>query len=128
VACAVAVANLDIFEREDLVANAARTGAYLGGQLAELRTRRRTVSATRGVGMMHTVELQRDPGSGIPFTPGDAVPKRLTAHLRRAGLLCRAGAAISVAPPLTATPADCDDLVSRLDDAIGALEQELGLR
>jgi adenosylmethionine-8-amino-7-oxononanoate aminotransferase len=51
----------------------------------------------------------------------------MTALLRRHGLLCRAGAAISVAPPLVATAADCDELVGRLDAAIAALEAELGL-
>jgi adenosylmethionine-8-amino-7-oxononanoate aminotransferase len=127
VACAVALANLDIFEREDLVGNAARTGAYLGERLAELRGRRRVVSATRGIGMMHTVELQRDPATGTAFEPADGVPRRLTTLLRRHGLLCRAGNAISVAPPLVATPADCDELVGRLDEAIAALEAELGL-
>jgi adenosylmethionine-8-amino-7-oxononanoate aminotransferase len=127
VGCAVALANLDILEREDLVGNAATTGAYLGERLAELRERRRVVSATRGIGMMHTVELQRDAASGTPFDPADAVPRRMTALLRRHGLLCRAGAAISVAPPLVATPADCDELVGRLDAAIAALEAELGL-
>jgi adenosylmethionine-8-amino-7-oxononanoate aminotransferase len=127
VACAVALANLDIFEREDLVGNAARTGDYLGEQLAELRNRRRIVSATRGIGMMHTVELQRDPANGTPFEPSDEVARRMTELLRRHGLLCRAGAAISVAPPLVATPADCDELVGRLDDTIAAFEVEIGL-
>ena len=50
----------------------------------------------------------------------------MTALLRGHGLLC-AGSAISIAPPLVATPADCDELVGRLDEAIAVLEAELGL-
>ncbi len=127
VACAVALANLDIFQREDLVGNAARTGQYLGDRLAGLRDNRHIVSATRGIGLMHTIEVQRDPDTNTPFAPADEVPKRLTALLRQAGVLCRAGAAISVAPPLIANPADCDDLVERIDHALGCLERDLGL-
>lgn len=125
VACAVALANLDIIEQEDLVGNAARTGAYLAALLTELRQQRRYVSSTRGIGLMHTIELQRDPASGAAFKPEDEVPRRLTALLRDNGVLCRAGAAISLAPPLVTTPADCDDLVARIDHALAALETQL---
>lgn len=127
VACAVALANLDILEREDLIGNAARTGRYLGERLAELRGGRRIVSATRGIGLMHTIEVQRDPETATPFEASDEVPRRLTALLRQAGVLCRAATSIAVAPPLIATPADCDDLVDRIDSALGRLEGELGL-
>jgi adenosylmethionine-8-amino-7-oxononanoate aminotransferase len=126
VACAVALANLDILEQEDLVGNAARTGAYLAGLLVELKGRRRFVSTTKGIGMMHTIELQRDPAAGTPFQPADDVGRRLTALLRDHGVLCRAGAGISVAPPLVATSDDCDDLISRIDGALAALESQLG--
>ena len=33
---------------------------YLGERLAEMRDSRRIVSATRGIGLMHTIEVQRN--------------------------------------------------------------------
>ncbi|MDH4147507.1 MAG: aspartate aminotransferase family protein, partial [Acidimicrobiia bacterium] len=125
VACAVALANLDIIERERLVDNAASTGAYLGERLVEMVAGRRVAAATRGIGLMHAVDVTRDSRTGEGFRPEDQAPKRLTASLRDHGLLCRAGASISIAPPLVATRADCDELVDRLDRALAAFESDL---
>ncbi len=125
VACAVALANLDIIEGEGLVENSVVTGAYLDQRLRQLVEDRRTVSATRGLGLMRVVELQKDPETGLAFGPEDQMPQRLTQALRQHGLLSRAGAAIAIAPPLVATEADCDELVERLDKAIAAFESAL---
>jgi 4-aminobutyrate aminotransferase-like enzyme len=50
--CAVALANLDVIEREDLLARATRLGALLGRQLAELEQRFEIVGEVRGVGLL----------------------------------------------------------------------------
>jgi len=127
VACAVALANIEIIERERLVENSERVGAYLGEQLREMQSRRRVVSGIQGIGLMQMVELKRNPETGEEFRTEDTVGPRVTRLLREHGILSRGGASIQVAPPLVINREEVDALVDGLDQAIGDLEQELGI-
>jgi len=59
-ACAAALATLDIMEQERLIENAADMGAYLVEALEELKARRDDIVEVRGVGLMAAIELSRD--------------------------------------------------------------------
>ncbi|MGH2416721.1 MAG: aminotransferase class III-fold pyridoxal phosphate-dependent enzyme, partial [Candidatus Limnocylindria bacterium] len=61
VACAAALAVLDVIEEEGLIANAASVGASLRTSLAELAARRAIIGDVRGRGLMVGVELVTDP-------------------------------------------------------------------
>ena len=76
---------------------------------------------------MHVVELQRDPEAGVEFTEEDDVAKRMPRLLREEGILARAGAAISVAPPLVINGEEVDELVGGIDRAVTRLEADLGI-
>lgn len=69
-ACAAAIANLEIVTAEDLPANAASTGAYFLDRLQELR-QYETVGDVRGVGMMLAVEFVKDRETREPIAPFD---------------------------------------------------------
>ncbi len=125
VACAVALANIEIIERERLVENADRTGAYVAEQLAELQARHPSVAVVRGVGLMQVIELMRDPVAGVEFTPEDDLAHRMPGYLKDHGILVRAGSSIQVAPPLTINREEADELVDGLDRAIGDMERDL---
>ena len=127
VACAVALANIAIIERENLVENSARMGEHIAGRLQELAAAHPSVSATRGVGLMQVVELQRNPESGEDFRPEDAIGKRMTQALREEGILSRGGASIQIAPPLVINREEADNLVDGVDRAIRRVELELNL-
>ncbi|MBM3140250.1 MAG: aspartate aminotransferase family protein [Chloroflexi bacterium] len=127
VSCAVARANLEIIDRERLVENSASVGAHLAEQLQELRRRHRVVADTRGIGLMHTLEMKRNPETGEDFREEDNVGNRMPELLREQGILARAGAAISIAPPLVINREEVDQVVDALDQAIGQLERDLGL-
>jgi adenosylmethionine-8-amino-7-oxononanoate aminotransferase len=127
VSCAVALANIEIIERENLVGNAEKIGLYLASQLEELQSRHPTVADTRGIGLMHVVELKRNPETGEDFKDEDAVGERMPKLLREEGILARAGASIAVAPPLIINGEEVDEMVDALDRAIGRLESELSL-
>ncbi len=127
VSCAVALANLEILERERLPENSAATGEYLGEQLEGLKSRHKIVAETRGIGLMRAVDLKRDPATGEEFEDADELPKRMTHQLLDAGILSRAGASIQVAPPLTINREEVDSLVEGLSQAIGGVEAELGI-
>lgn len=64
--CAVALANLDIIEREGLLARAGEVGADLLGRLSEL-TELPVVGEVRGVGMMLALELVADKQTREPL-------------------------------------------------------------
>ena len=125
VSCAVALANVGIIEREGLVGNAEKMGAYLGEQLVKLQSRHRIISDTRGIGLMHVVELKRDPEAGEDFTEADDLGTRVPRLMQTHGLLARAGASIFVAPPLVIDGEGVDDLVDRIDQVVRDLEREL---
>lgn len=125
VSCAVALANLGIIERENLVENTQRTGGYLADQLAELKSRHASVARVNGVGFMYAIDLMRDPEAGVEFTDDDGLRQRMPKLLMENGLLMRAGATIQVAPPLVINREEVDELVDGLDRAIGQLESDL---
>jgi adenosylmethionine-8-amino-7-oxononanoate aminotransferase len=114
--CAVAHANLDIFEREGLVDRARRMGERLQQRLAGLRDLR-GVKEVRGLGMMGAVELH----AGAVAGGGPAV----IAELKRRGIFTRCRADnVAVAPPLVIAEADLDEIV----DVLGATIRDLAAR
>ena len=104
VSCAVALGNLNIIESEGLVENAAHVGEHVRSRLVQLREEHRTIHHTRGIGLMHVVELKKNPATGEDFDEADNVQARMTQNLRDEGVLARAGASIPVAPPLIHQP------------------------
>ena len=115
--CAVALANLDIIEREGLVERAARMGERL---LAGLRglTSLETVGDVRGLGLMAAVELVEDGATREPLAAAKAV--RLAA-LERGLIVRQKDSSLLMAPPLVITEAQVDRLVGILGDAITAV-------
>lgn len=59
-ACAAATAVLDVMEAENLVENAAATGAYLIEKLKKLAARREEITDVRGRGLMIGIEIKGD--------------------------------------------------------------------
>jgi adenosylmethionine-8-amino-7-oxononanoate aminotransferase len=127
VSCAVALANLDIIERENLVENAADVGEHVRSRLVQLREEHRTVHQTRGIGLMHAIDLKKNPATGEDFDEADQLPQRITNYMREEGVLARGGASISVSPPLITNLEEADELVNRISRSIGRMESDLGL-
>ena len=104
--CAVAHANLDVIEREGLVARAARLGARLQERLAALGELP-YVREARGLGMMGAVDL--DPAA----VPGSAAA--LVGEMKRRGVFTRhRNDTVMVAPPLVIAEAELEELVDVL--------------
>jgi putrescine aminotransferase len=111
VACAVALANIDIIEREDLVGAARRTGDLLAAELAPLADLP-AVGEVRGRGMMIGIELVADKATREPLVfAGDAVDEVVR---RDHGVIVRnVGPVVAMSPPLVMT----DEEVRRVADA-----------
>lgn len=64
-ACAAALAFLDIVERENLIENAVETGAYFKSALEALKERRTDIAEIRGKGLMVAAQLNREDAPAI---------------------------------------------------------------
>jgi adenosylmethionine-8-amino-7-oxononanoate aminotransferase len=125
VACAAALANLDILEREHLVTRTRRLAPYLAQRLGAL-ARHPIVGEVRTAGLMGAVELVRDRASREPLPAALGVANRLRAAALARGVIVRAsGDIIAVAPPLVITRAEIDRLAATLDAALQEVGGEL---
>jgi len=128
VGAAVALKNLEIIRREELLRNCARTGAYL---LQQLRTRlgnHPLVGEVRGDGLIFAVELDADKHQHRPFDDVLAVGGMLSRACLDEGLMVRGALGKVVAagaPPLVLTTAQADDLATRLERALDRLAEQL---
>ena len=75
VAAAVALANIEVFEKEDILGNVQRNGAWFGERLQELYDRHEIVGDVRGTGYFWALELVKDREHKIGFD--DAETERL---------------------------------------------------
>jgi 4-aminobutyrate aminotransferase-like enzyme len=121
VACAAALAVLDVLEDKGLVVNAGEIGDSLRSQLRELAGRHDAIGDVRGRGLMTGVELVRDRGSR---EPDGALAARVKDEMAEHGVLIgttgRHGNILKLRPPLCVTPDEARLIVTTLDDVLGS--------
>ncbi|HVN87426.1 MAG TPA: aspartate aminotransferase family protein [Candidatus Binatia bacterium] len=123
--CAAALANLDIIEREQLIAGARHKSAHFAKRLHPLRSSP-IVGDVRCAGLMAAIELVRDRASKEPFADSVRVPWRIRSAALRRGVIIRASAdTVVVCPPLIITPAQIDVLATVLRESIEEVAAEL---
>ncbi len=124
VACAVALPNIDIIERERLPENAGRAGDYLLGALHDRLDDHSHVGNVRGKGLMLFVELVADKSSKANFEPALNLGGKLTAATRERGIIVRpVNDGIAISPPLTIQQAELDVIA---DAIAGSIDEVLG--
>ena len=125
VACAAALAVLDVLEREGLRENARRVGARLRAGCEGLSAHRKLVGDVRGGGLLLGVELVRDRETRDP-APSET--RAVVERLREAGVLVGIEGpsrnVVKIRPPLVFSSADADRLLEALDAALAAVERE----
>ena len=123
VACAAALATLDVIEDEKLVENAATRGTQMLAGLKKIATGRAGIGDVRGLGLMIALEFVQ-PGAGDGRTPDPAAVKRVIAEAnRRKLLLLTAGTyvqVIRIIPPLVTTAAEIDLALKILEESLDA--------
>ena len=125
VACAVALKNIEIIEREDLCGNAARVGDYLEKRLGELRDFD-IVGDVRGRRLMMCVEYVKDKKTRARLPDSCNISKRISNACEADGLLVRPIGHLDVlSPPLTITKEQVDFVVDTLKRAILKATAEL---
>ncbi len=120
-ACAVALANIAIIEREGMVEHAAVQGARLMAGLQELEEMPH-VGNVRGKGLMAGVELVADKTTKELFPASANITVRLGNELMQRGLFTRVfNDTVLLAPPLCTTPEQIDQIVQIVGESIAAL-------
>ncbi len=119
VACAVALANLDVLEGEGLVDAVAEKGRYLVARLEELRSLPE-VGDVRSAGLMAAVELVEDRATKSPFPSERGRAAAVVSAARERGLLTRAllGDMLQLSPPFVVSHEEMDRAVDILREAI----------
>ncbi|WP_417450232.1 aminotransferase [Kordiimonas sp.] len=127
VACAVALKNIEILERDGLVGEAAKPRIeYFQKQLATLADHP-LVGEVRSIGLLGGIELVDDKASKQPFDPALDVGFKCREHSFNNGLIMRAvGDAMILCPPLVISNTEIDELVEKARNALDLTAKQLG--
>ena len=122
-ACATALAVIDVYEQDDLIARAKRMGEVMAGHHARLAEKHPSVGRTRNKGMFGIIELVRSTDPWEPMAPYNGTSDEMKAvggYLKEHGLFTflRFGM-IHTNPPLTISE---EELAEGFDIIDGALE------
>lgn len=117
-ACAAALCNLDIMEREGLHTRVLELEAPFVDRVSTLADSALISEVRCGLGLVAAVQFDLALVEKDPTLVGRAI-----AALRQRGVLTRAvaGHGLQISPPLTVTIAEIDDIVSRFRDALTAV-------
>jgi 4-aminobutyrate aminotransferase len=122
VSCAAALATINVIEENDLPRNAKVVGDYLRSKLEELKDKHQVIGDVRGMGLMQAIECVKDRTSKEPDP--QSVNRVFEGAKQRGVLIGKGGLygnVIRLGPPLVATKAHIDELVSALDSAFAEL-------
>ena len=129
VACAVALANIDIIEQQGLVEQVLNeTGPYLAKQYAALANHP-LVGGAETIGLMAGFVLMKDKAKHIMFDEEIGVGMICRGHCFGNGLIMRAvGDRMIIAPPLVITKTQIDEMMAliylALDKTLADLQQQ----
>ncbi|MFN8493628.1 MAG: aspartate aminotransferase family protein [Caldilineaceae bacterium] len=126
-ACAAALKNIEIMEREHLIERSAKAGRYLLQGLQKLVETHPTVGDARGLGLLCAIELVQDKTTKVKWARNSDFIKRLHNLVTERHMLTRVWEILHIAPPLVVTDAEIDQIVSILDECLTQVEREFGL-
>jgi taurine--2-oxoglutarate transaminase len=131
-ACAAAVATIEVMHEEKVVEHAAALGTEVFGPgLAELARKHPCVGEVRGVGAFWAIELVANPETKEPLAPYGASSPAMTeilASCRKQGLLPFANYnRIHVVPPCNIAPDDARAGLAILDEALSIGDTHVAL-
>ena len=132
VAAAVAMANLDVMEREDICGHVLRKEGELRGMLDSLRDIP-IVGDVRGDGFFHAIELVKDQDTKEGFTDQESewlLRGFLSGELFRRGLICRADdrgdPVVQLAPTLICDTEQFEEIESVLRPVLTEASKQVG--
>lgn len=130
VACAVALRNLEIIERENLIANSSQMGEELLNGFINLQASFESIGDVRALGLMGAIEFMKVKEKEERF-PQPLAPMVVTEAAKR-GLILRSVVfngqdTLVFSPPLIITKEQINDMMNILHEAIKAVETTIKL-
>ena len=130
VACAAAVAVLDIYENENIIENVKKIGNYTDKKIEKLMRNHPSLGDWRNTGMLGCIELVKNKKSKDPLAPFNATPKQMKNMNKVIKVLREEGMFtytkwnyIFIAPPLTSTKDDIDEGIEIISKALKVADE-----
>lgn len=125
VACAAGLKNIEIMERENLLAHAQKVGAYAQQRMAALEALP-LIGNVRGMGLMLCVESVADKATKEVLPEGVNEAKRISNVAESLGLMVRPLGHLNVmSPSLTITEGEIDQIAEVLETSIRRVTDDL---
>jgi taurine--2-oxoglutarate transaminase len=126
-ACAAALATIDVYEQDGLIDNARRMGRVMSGLLEDLASRHPSVGAVRSIGLFGIVEVVRNKKTRQPMAPFNGTSPEMQAlgrELREGGLYTFVRwHTFFTNPPLSITEAELREGFEIIDRALAVTDR-----
>ena len=133
VACAAALATIDVIKSSNLLAEIPGRAGSIRSGLDAIAERSPMVGDVRQQGMLFAIELVEDQETRANWDDPtrSKIAQFLGGHAREQGVIIQpfnqfATSFVSIAPPLNVSDEDIETILSALDSALVALQHELG--
>lgn len=123
-ACAAALASIEVIEEENLLDNAMALGRFFEKRMGKMKEEHPIIGDVRNKGCLLGIELVKDRGTKEPF---DEAGTRIYQEAFKRGLAwIPAGHILRMSPPIIMTEEVAARGMDIIDEAIGVVEREMG--
>ena len=122
VSAAAAAKNIEILQREDLLARSSEHGRYLFEQAQQLRQHPTVGDVRGGLGLLCAIDLVKSKATREPWGTQHPFIKALALRVQERGLVTRVWDVLHLAPPLVATREEIDLMLETIDECLTELE------
>lgn len=120
-ACAAAVATMEVYEEDHLIENAATLGNYLGERLEEIKSKHPSVGDVRYIGLFSALELVKNRISKEPMKDLAAFGKFLREHGLFTFIFQNV---VFIVPPLCITQPELDEGLEIIEKALEQISDQ----
>lgn len=126
-ACAVALKNIEIMERDNVVANVKEMEKVMKEGLAYLKEKHDIVTNTRAIGLLAALDIQEDRDNNKYFADSVKAAPIITDECFERKLILRPLGmhSIAIAPPLIINKEEVEKIISILDESITVFKNKL---
>ncbi len=114
-ACAAAVATIEVYEEDSLIENAVKVGRHLGQRLEDIKARHPSVGDVRYIGLFTALEIVKSKATKEPIDPLTETGKFLRANGLFTFIFHNV---LFVVPPLCITEAQLDEGLAIVEKAL----------
>ncbi len=125
VGCAAALANINIYETDNLIENAAEMGTYVAAQAERMKQKHPSIGDFRTTGLLGCFEIVKNRTTKEPMAPFNAKPEEMAVMGKVAAKIKELGmytfvrwSYIFVAPPLCVTKEQIDEGLAIISEAL----------